>query len=274
MTPPGGGYDALVLAADRGPNDPVARAAGVPCKALAPLAGRAMVLRVLDALQASRSVRRVLLCGPPREILEGAAELHSRLQPGQVDWIAPERGPSASAAAGLAALGGQRPVLLTTADHALLQPVLVDRFAELAAGRSLDAAVGLVEYETVRRAWPDTRRTVTRLRGGGYCGTNLFAFPDPAGRRLVERWQRVEAQRKRPWRVIAGMLGPLGVLAYLTGTLTLEQALARLSRRLDLRLGAVLLDDPEAAVDVDTPEDLRLAEAVLERRVPGAGPDR
>lgn len=274
MTRPGGGYDALVLAADRGPDDPVARAAGVPCKALAPVAGRAMVLRVLDALQASRSVRRVLLCGPPREILDNACELNSRLQPGQVDWIAPERGPSASAASGLAALGGERPVLLTTADHALLQPALVDRFVELLAGRSLDVAVGLVEYETVRRAWPDTRRTVTRLRGGGYCGTNLFAFPGPAGRRLVERWHRVEAQRKRPWRVIAGILGPLGVLAYLSGTLTLEQALARLSRRLDLRLGAVLLDDPEAAVDVDTAEDLRLAEVLLERRMPGSGSDR
>ncbi len=274
MTRPGGDYDALVLAADRGPGDPVARAAGVPCKALAPVAGRAMVLRVLDALQASRSVRRVLLCGPAREILEGASELSSRLEPGRVDWIAPQPGPSASAAAGLAALGGQRPVLLTTADHALLQPALVDRFAALATGRSLDVAVGLVEYETVRRAWPDTRRTVTRLRGGGYCGTNLFAFPGPAGRRLLEQWQRVEAQRKRPWRVIAGMLGPLGVLAYLTGTLSLDQALARLSRRLDLRLGAVLLDDPEAAVDVDTPEDLRLAEALLERRAPASGSDR
>ena len=39
---------AIVLAADRTPRDPVARAAGVPCKSLAPVGGRPMVLRVLD----------------------------------------------------------------------------------------------------------------------------------------------------------------------------------------------------------------------------------
>ena len=265
------GFDALVLAADRGPADPVARAAGVACKALAPVAGRPMVLRVLDALEASPSVGRVVLCGPPRDILDGAAELRGRLDPGRLDWIAPGPGPSASTAAGLTALGVERPVLVTTADHALLQPALVERFTAAVAARDLDAAVGLVDFAAVQRAWPEARRTVTRLRDGGYCGTNLFAFPGAAGRRLVEKWQSVEAQRKRPWRIIAGLLGPLGVLAYLTGSLSLEQALARLSRRLDLRLGAVLLDEPEAAVDVDTPEDLRLAEALLRRRGETAG---
>ena len=43
-------FTALVLAGDRTPDDPVARAAGVPCKALALVGGRPMVSRVLDAL--------------------------------------------------------------------------------------------------------------------------------------------------------------------------------------------------------------------------------
>ena len=43
-------FTAVVLAGDRTADDPVARAAGVPCKALALVGGRPMVHRVLEAL--------------------------------------------------------------------------------------------------------------------------------------------------------------------------------------------------------------------------------
>jgi hypothetical protein len=39
-------FNAIVLAADRGPDDPVAVAAGVAAKCLTPIAGRPMVVRV------------------------------------------------------------------------------------------------------------------------------------------------------------------------------------------------------------------------------------
>ena len=43
-------FTAVVLAADRGPDDPVARAAGARCKSMASIDGIPMVFRVLDAL--------------------------------------------------------------------------------------------------------------------------------------------------------------------------------------------------------------------------------
>ncbi|HCW90552.1 MAG TPA: MobA-like NTP transferase domain containing protein, partial [Marinobacter sp.] len=63
-------WSALVLAADRHENDPVAVDAGVPCKALAPVAGVPMLQRVLDAISASDRIRRITLVGPPRKWLE------------------------------------------------------------------------------------------------------------------------------------------------------------------------------------------------------------
>jgi GTP:adenosylcobinamide-phosphate guanylyltransferase len=44
-------FTAVVLAGDRGSEDPVARAAGVRSKSLTPVGGRPMVLRVIDALE-------------------------------------------------------------------------------------------------------------------------------------------------------------------------------------------------------------------------------
>src|SRR3546814_7084049 len=49
----GSRFTVLVLAGDRGPQDPVSQAAGVAHKCLAPVAGRTMLERVVTALVAS-----------------------------------------------------------------------------------------------------------------------------------------------------------------------------------------------------------------------------
>ena len=56
------------------------------------------------------------------------------------------------------------------------------------------------------------------------------------------------------------------LLSYLAGLLTLEAALARLSRLAGAKAGVVVLPVAEAAVDVDKPEDLVLVEAILRGR--------
>ena len=52
-------FTALVLAGSRGPDDPVARAAGVAHKCLAPVAGVPMAVRVVQALAASPGIDRI-----------------------------------------------------------------------------------------------------------------------------------------------------------------------------------------------------------------------
>lgn len=256
-------WAALVLAADRGAQDPVAAAAGVPCKALAPVGGVPMVQRVLHALAASAASGQVTLVGPPRALLQGQPDLERMLAAGQIGWLAAADSPSASALRGLDAQPTHRPVLLTTADHALLSPEIVDFFLRAAQASGCDLVVGVAQLATVQARFPGTRRTALRLRGGPYCGCNLFAFVTADGRRLAAFWRRVEAQRKRPWRVVVGALGWGAAARYLAGRLTLEQALACLSSRLGVRLGAVVLPFAEAAVDIDTPADLALVERAL-----------
>lgn len=259
-------FTAVVLAGDRTADDPVARAAGVPCKALALVGGRPMVRRVLDALGAAQQVGARVLCGPRREALEQDAALRALVEAGTVEWLAPAATPSLSAAAALERVTAAAPVLLTTADHALLAPALIDYFCQAARATDADVVVGLARAEQVLAAFPGTRRTVLRLTGGGYCGCNLFAFLTPAGRTAVGYWRRVEQERKRPLRLVAGALGWSAILDYALGRLTLPAALERVSRRLGLRAGAVILPFPEAAVDVDSLEDLQLVRAIVESR--------
>jgi hypothetical protein len=77
-------FDAIVLAADRGSNDPVAVAGGVAAKCLTLIAGSPMVVRVVRALEQSESVRRIVLCGPAAQALQGSPALN-----GLVAWYRP-----------------------------------------------------------------------------------------------------------------------------------------------------------------------------------------
>ncbi len=252
----------MVLAGDRGPDDPVARHTGVACKALVPLAGQPMLLRVLDALAASTAVSGVTLVGPSQTQIGACPTLATRIASGEAAWLPPAPSPSQSALAGLASVPTGTPVLLTTADHALLQAAWVDAFCAAAQATGKDAVVGLARHSAVQAAFPQSRRTALRFRDGACCGCNLFAFLSPAGRRAPEFWRHIEQQRKKPHR-LAAALGPGTLLAYLCGWLTLEAGLGRLSRRVGAQLGAVLLDDPRAAVDVDSVADFEMVERLL-----------
>jgi len=259
-----GKFDAIVLAGDRGPEDTVARAAGVSCKALVPVGGRPMVLRVLDALAGSTIIDSLLVSGSSSRLLGHSAELDGLIAAGKIRWAENESSPSLSARAALNVLQDDHPVLVTTADHALLTPQMVDYFCTHAAETGCDAVAGLARSDMVAAAFPECRRTVTRLRDGGYCGCNLFAFLTPRAGNAVAFWRRIEEQRKHPLKIVR-VLGLLAVLRYLLGRLTLEEGLARLSVLMDARAGAVWMPDAEAAVDVDKVEDWMLAEEIVAR---------
>ena len=265
MTNPQPKFTAVVLAADRGPDDPVARAAGTHCKSLAPVGGRPLVFRVLDALAASRTVDTYILSGPPKSIVDQEPDLGSLIASGRVKWFENQVSPSSSAFHALQSMPDETPVLLTTADHALLSAQIVDYFCSEAQATGCDVVAGVARHEVVIEAYPQTRRTTTRLEDGAYCGCNLFAFLTPRSRLAADFWRRVENQRKNPLRLIR-VLGWTAVLRYLMGRLSLSEALDRISHRLGFKAGAVVLPYPEAAVDVDSVDDLKLVENIIANR--------
>jgi GTP:adenosylcobinamide-phosphate guanylyltransferase len=259
-----GKFAAIVLAGDRGQDDPVARASGVSCKALVPVGGRPMVLRVLDALEGSSAVASLLVCGSSSRLLGHSPELAGMIAAGKIRWVENRSSPSLSAQAALSVLPDDNAVLVTTADHALLTSRMVDYFCAESAKTGCDVVAALARAEMVAAAFPEGRRTVTRLADGGYCGCNLFAFLTPRARKAAEFWRRVEEQRKHPLKIVR-TLGLVAVLRYLFGRLTLGDGLARMSVLMDARAGAVWMPDAEAAVDVDNIEDWTLAEKFLAR---------
>lgn len=189
---------ALVLAADRHAGDAVATVAGVACKALAPVGGVPMVHRVIQSLRTSQLIDRITLVGPERALLRPDSELEQLLANETLGWRENANSPSASAARALEGEDLRQPVLLTTADHALLSPAIVDHFLERALSSDCDFVVGVARLDTVQARYPDTRRTAIRLQGGPYCGCNLFAFTTERGRRLASFWRKSKRNASAP----------------------------------------------------------------------------
>jgi len=250
------GPAALILAGSRpGAPDPVALSEGVAHKALAEAGGVSLLERVARALQGA-GVTRIAVSADAPEVVALAGRLG-------LEVIAPAAGPAQSVALGLAALGA--PLLVTTADHALLEQVWVrDFLADSPPGS--DVAVLLARRELVEAAAPGSRRTWLRFADGQWSGCNLFLLASPRAEAALVLWRRVEAERKRPWR-LAARIG-FGTLAqYLLGRLGLGEAVARLGRRNGLVAAVVAARDGLAAVDVDRPGDLVQVRAILDRRL-------
>jgi GTP:adenosylcobinamide-phosphate guanylyltransferase len=261
-------FTVVILAADRELADPVAEYTAASCKALAPVSGREMVLHVLDALADAVETGDRILVGPSAKSVEQSEGLYKLVSSGLVKWVAPQATPSLSAFSVLKSLPDDIPVLLTTADHALLTAEMIDHFCREARISGCDVLAGVARHDLIAEAVPGTRRTVTKLKDGGYCGCNLFAFLTPEARKAADFWRQVEKERKKPLRIIK-VIGWMSVLRYLLGQLTLIQALNGLSQKMGLRAGAVQMPFAEAAIDVDKVEDLLLVESILAERQKG-----
>ena len=262
-------YGALILAGQRGPEDPLAALSPEGHKCLLPIAGRPMIERVVAALMASRDIGQIAISIDRPEVLEKLAGFPQLIDAGRLRILASGETPAASVLDGIRELGETFPLLVTTADHALLTPGMVSGFIAQCEKGDAAIAAGLVHENIIKAAMPETKRTYLRFRDGGYSGANLFLLRERKALSAVEFWRRVERDRKRPWR-IARAFGPGLLIAYLLRLLPLEEAMKRISHKLAAPATAVVIEQAEAAVDVDKPDDIPVVEAFLKRR--GGGP--
>lgn len=262
------GTSALILAGSRGPGEPLAVHAGVSHKALIEIGGRAMLARVVAALAAVPRIARIVVMIEAPAMAEAQRALGALAA--RVELMPAAGSPSLSVAAALEALG--TPLLVTTADHALLEPAWVEDFLARCPADA-DACVALARRETVLAATPDTERTWLRFADGRYSGCNLFYLARPAAANAVRFWRRLEAERKHPLRMLR-KIGIGSVLRYLLGRLTIGAALARLGERCGARAAVVELPYGRAAVDVDKPADLELVRRLVAAEAPGESSQR
>ncbi len=184
-----------MLAGSRPGVDPFAQSYGTDLKALIPVGGKPMVVRPVEALLASPQVDRVRVLAQQADRIRAVLPSDPRVEVDASDD---------TIAATLESMcvdpATQWPILVTTADHALLTPEMVGDF--LGKTQGSDIAIGLVTQDLLLKRLPQTKRTWLKFRGGAYSGANLFLLGSPKVRSTLQLWRSNEQNRKKAWRML------------------------------------------------------------------------
>ncbi|MFC3051052.1 nucleotidyltransferase family protein [Kordiimonas pumila] len=259
-------FTAVILAGTRCNNDPVASVFGHQYKALVPIYGQAMISRVVGALRQSPYIKRIVIVFDcPVSLYESCPELKEYSGTIDIKVVPCAKSICESLTSALQAADDMWPYLVTTADHALLTPAMVDEFCQKALWLKSDMAVGLVEKKYLDREHPQSKRTYLPFKGSKLSGANLFAFMGPTSFKAIRFWQSIEKERKKPWKLFSAF-GWSNLAALICKRCTVDEAFERASNRLGVDARAIRLPFAEAAIDVDSRSDFLQVEKILALR--------
>jgi len=253
-------WTAIVAAGDRPGADSLAAHFEEKSKALIGVGGEAMLSRVVRALLASSQIGRVVILSQDGQSLIGRPDTNWLADHDKVTFATSQSSLSGSIASMIGTAAAPWPVLLTTADHPLLTPTIIDYF--LAHASDVDLAVGMVDRAVVFAKFHQSKRTWLEFSNGGFTGANLFAFHGEKANAALMLWVEIEARRKSPLAVLS-RFGPWLLFRALTRTISLESGIRKAGRKLEIRAKPVTIPYAEAAIDVDKLADHTLAEAIL-----------
>lgn len=246
--------DAVILAGG-GIEPELREATGAEFKALVSVAGRPMVAWVADSLRRSNVVERIVVVGP-KEVLEALEEVKGVEERGSFEG---------NLAAGLEACEA-RDVLVLPCDIPLLSPSTVHEFVLLYRRRRVKLAYATVPRGAVEAKFPGVRRTYAKLREGSFTGGNMVV----AERELLVRIGEIVSLSFSARKSLVGLARLLGVgfvFKFVVGMASLRDIEARATKVLGAPAAAIVLEKPDAAMDVDTVEHLKTVESVLASRL-------
>jgi len=252
----------LVLAGRRsGALDPLADAASVSHKCLVPVLGQAMIGRILETAAAACPAQLFVSVDdfdairnePTVERLHGAG----RLLPVQAKDTIADSVVEAARSTGF-------PLIITTADNVLLTADALRQLTVEGQKDAADAIVVLAQRERILAAHPDGQRSFYEFSDVAISNCNLFWLGNDAALRAAETFRGGGQFAKHPGRIIKAF-GLLNLIAFRFRLATLEGLFQRMSRRFDVRIRPMLVEDGRLAIDVDNMRTHRVAEEILSR---------
>ncbi len=247
------------MAAARGPDDPMARAFKARHKCLIEIDGTPMLVRVVEALKAFPKITTIGVSIDAPEVLRYTAGLE------QLELFESSDSAPHSVIKAIREMEQPFPLLVTTADHALLTSEMVEDFCHRAQNMQGDIIIGLAERSNIERVDTTVSRTYFRFQDGSFSGCNLYYLKSEKALNAVQFWHKVDKLRKHPF-ALARTFSLMILIKYMLGRLTLKDGLEYASNLLDVHATAAILPFGEAAIDVDKPEDHALVTKLLQNR--------
>ncbi len=235
-------------------------------KALLPIGGRPMVQWVLDALDGSARVGRVVVVGlaPTDAALTSRKELLYLPNAGSM---------IGNAQAGIKKILALNPdakkAIIASADIPCLTSAMVDWMVDTCLASDHEIYYGLIAQADMERRFPGSRRSYFALKEGRFCGSDIIMLSTALAGDYNPAWNEIVGARKNILRQ-ASIIGFDTLLLMLLRQMTIHEAEHRAQTKLGVK--GRILPDPfaETGMDVDKPRQYEQVKRDLEaRQAPG-----
>ncbi len=261
--------DAVVMAGGiPNPEDPLYTFLKGDAKALVDVAGKPMIQWVLDALSGAKRVDNVILVGlSPKNQLTCRKPLHfvsnqGRMLPNIVAGVKKS----------LELDPDNQYVLLVSSDIPALKPDMVDWLVDACTETEDDLYYGICPRAVMEARFPGSRRTYTKLKGVELCGADInmihVRMALEPGPKLLKLWEALIGSRKNAFRQ-ATMFGWDTFFQVATRSITLEDLVEKVCRRMGVKGRVIVWDQAEPCMDVDKPHQLELLRMDLAKKQRG-----
>ena len=261
--------DAIVLAGGiPQPNEPLYSYTKGDPKALTDVAGKPMIQWVLDALSDAKQVDKVIIVGlSPKNELACKKPLYYLSNQGRM---------LANIVLGVnksLELNEKTDyVLVVSADIPALKPEMVDWLVETSMETKDDIYYGICTREVMEARYPGSNRTYTKLKGIELCGADINITHVRMATEHLDMWESLIGSRKSPLKQ-AGIIGLGTLFQVATRSITLEDLVEKVCKRIGIKGRAITWSYAEACMDVDKPHQLEIMREDLakqQRKAAGA----
>ena len=233
---------------------------GTQHRCLVAIGSRRMIDYILDALQKSGSIRRIVIAAEK----EALPLLEGTLPEGVSLCRAAEDLPSTAYAAAKALGADSTAKLLGVCDDIpLLSPLAVHEFvAACLAQPQEELYYPIIPKDACLAQFPQAKRTYGRLADGIFTGGNMMMVNKsiiPPGQ---QKAKEIFARRKSPLK-LCSWLGWSFIIRLLLHRLTIAEAEQRTSELLEMRCKAIITRHAGVGMDIDKQSDLELARRTL-----------
>jgi molybdopterin-guanine dinucleotide biosynthesis protein A len=251
-------YDAVILAGGENSSE-LKKIAPYDNEALIIIGNYPMIYFVYSALRRTAAIDKIIVSGP--------VEALKTILPHDEKLFFVEGGANAieTFAHGtdlLNRIGTSSKVLAVPTDVPFLTAEAVTDFLACCEQEEADFYYPITRKEDNDHKYPGVIRTYVRLKDGVFTGGNLFLIRSALIPSCLEIGLKLTERRKSPL-AMAKLFGFRLVWCYITGRLSIRMAEKRFYKIVGIKGKGIISGYAEVGVDVDKPEDLRLAQQYL-----------
>lgn len=246
------------------PDEPLYERTQGKSKALLDVNGKPMIQWVLDALCEAQTIDQILIMG---------LEPDSGLSCSKIADYMPNQGSMfENIRAGMIQIKQINPAarhaLVVSSDIPTITSIMVDWVVKTCMQTDDDAYYNVIERSVMEKRFPGSKRTYTRLKDMEVCGGDMNVIRTMTGTDNDDFFERLISARKSVFKQ-AQLIGFGTLFLFLLHRLTLDDAVARVVKRIGLTGRAIRCPYAEIGMDVDKPFQLELVCADLAARQAG-----